>query len=363
MTAIDPKREPSTLITRSEDPTAEETALASLDARITPTDRFYIRSHFADVPVLDPASTSLVVDGEVENTVSLGYREILDMPATESTVTLECAGNSRSYVTPPAEGIQFDHGAVGTAVWKGVPLADILTIAGVKPSAAEVLFAGADSGEEEEEGRTLRVDYQRSLPLQEALDPNVLVAYEMNGEPLDRAHGSPFRVIVPGWYGMASVKWLTRITAVAKPFEGFFQTRRYVHITEGETGRAPWTPVTRIQVKSLIISPRHGEIIGPSGYTIRGVAWSGGGIITGVEVSTDRGRTWNEAELIGGAVPTAWRQWELSCDGYGPGHFVLMARAWDSAGNTQPSSIDWNFRGYANNAVHSIAVEVPPPRD
>lgn len=359
MTASNPEHEQPALKTKSHEPLAKETLLTSLDTWITPTDRFYVRNHFSDIPALDPDSAELFINGEVRNPVSLSYREILDMPATESPVTLECAGNSRSYVTPPAEGIQFDHGAVGNAIWKGVPLANLLTTAGIKPSTTEILFAGADSGDEEEEGRTLHVNYERSLPLEDALSPAILVAYEMNGEPLDRAHGSPFRLIVPGWYGMASVKWLTKITAIAKPFDGFFQSRRYVHITEGETDRVPWTPVTRIPVKSLITSPRHGEVIDSGEYTICGVAWSGEGDVTRVEVSIDGGRNWKDAGLKGEQVSTAWLQWEFPCSSYKPGHFVLMSRASDSTGNTQPPSIDWNFRGYVNNSVHSIAVEVP----
>ena len=349
----------SSLRTVSTSPLAQETPLTSMDSWITPTNRFYVRNHFADIPRLDAASASIEIDGAVDHPFSLTYDELVDMHATELAVTLECAGNSRGYMTPPAEGIQFDHGAVGNARWKGVPLADLLSRARPDASASEVLFVGADGGEEEEEGRTLQVEYERSLPLEQALDPGVLVAYEMNGKPLEPAHGYPARLIVPGWYGMASVKWLTRIRVLDAPFKGFFQERRYVFISEGEADQVPWTPLSRLQVKSLVTSPQHGEVIHADEYTVCGFAWSGEGAIARVDVSIDGGRIWREADLLADPVPTAWRQWQLPCTIGRPGHYVIMARASDSAGNTQAPRVDWNFRGYANNGVHTIAVEVP----
>ena len=350
----------SGLRTVSASPLAQETPLASMDAWITPTDRFYVRNHFADIPRLDTASAGIEIGGAVDHPFSLTYDELVDLQATELAVTLECAGNSRGYMTPPAEGIQFDHGAVGNARWKGVPLADVLTRAHPNASAREVLFVGADGGEEEEEGKTLQVKYERSLPLDYALDPNILLAYEMNGKPLEPAHGYPIRLIVPGWYGMASVKWLTSIRVLDTPFKGFFQERRYVFISEGEAREVPSAPLSRLQVKSLIASPRHGEVIHSGEYTVCGFAWSGEGTIDRVEVSIDGGRLWRDADLLANAVSTAWRQWELPCTIGRPGHYIVMARASDSAGNTQATTVDWNFRGYANNGVHTIAVEVPP---
>jgi DMSO/TMAO reductase YedYZ molybdopterin-dependent catalytic subunit len=346
------------LNTKSEIPAAQETVLTALDTWITPTDRFYIRNHFTETPTLEPTSVELIIDGEVGSPLSLNYQEILKMPATESAVTLECAGNSRSYANPPAEGIQFEHGAVGNAVWKGVPLKDLLITAGLKPSATEILFTGADNGEEEEEGETLQVQYQRSLPVSEALRPLTLVAYEMNGESLSQSHGSPLRLIVPNWYGMASVKWLEKITAIVKPFDGFFQSRRYVHIGEGISHRTEWTPVERIQVKSLVTSPRHGHVIRSKEYSIQGVAWSGEGDIVKVEISTDGERTWSAADLQPNDTSAAWHQWTFPFCDFKPGHYIISARAYDDAGNTQPPSIPWNFRGYANNSIHSIAIEV-----
>lgn len=351
--------ESSTLIPLSEDPFCRESSLTSLDSWITPTDRFYIRNHFSDVPSLDRSTWQLVVDGEVNQPLSLSFDDILAMPSKEIVMTMECAGNSRSYATPPAEGLAFRHGAVSTARWKGVSLSHLLDSAGLKGTAVEVVFEGADHGQEEEDGVAFDLNYRRSLTLDMARQSDILLAYEMNGEELTANHGFPLRLMVPKWYGMASVKWLTRINIVAQPFIGFFQHRRYVMINEGPEESLEREPVTALKVKSLIASPRHGEVVQPGSCTISGFAWSGEGDVKQVEVSVDGGRNWQNATLLGQADQNAWRQWELKWQASHPGHFIMMARATDSAGNIQPSTIPWNFRGYANNSIHTIAVEVP----
>jgi DMSO/TMAO reductase YedYZ molybdopterin-dependent catalytic subunit len=180
----------------------------------------------------------------------------------------------------------------------------------------------------------------------------------MNGETLQPVHGYPLRLIVPGWYDMASVKWLRRITVLASPFMGFFQSRRYVFIPNGEA-QPNLERVASLKVKSLITRPRHGEVVRRGEFTVEGVAWSGGGEMTRLELSTDGGLNWNEADLFGPKAAGAWRRWKAEWHATTPGHFILMCRAVDSRGNTQPASMPWNFRGYANNSIHSIAVEVP----
>lgn len=347
------------ILVTSEDPLCFESALPALDAWITPVQTFYTRSHFSETPALSPSSYRLSVEGAVASPFDVGLDDLRSRPVKEVVATLECAGNSRSYVTPPAEGIRFSHGAVGNARWSGPSLRDILTPGVIAPGAIEVLFEGADVGEEEEEGETLEVRFGRSLPLETALHPDTILAYEMNGAPLTPDHGYPVRLIAPGWYAMASVKWLTRITVLDEPFEGFFQRRRYVLINEGETGRQSPRPITKLRVKSIINRPRHGEVVHPGLYIIHGKAWSGDGEIVGVEASTNGGRDWLEARLVGPSARGAWRQWELPWEVSEAGHYILMVRATDSTGNTQPPSIHWNFRGYANNGIHTIAVEVP----
>ena len=353
--------EGSTLLTVSDDPVVRESSIISLDSRITPTERFYVRNHFEKVPDLDADSWRLKVDGLVDRPLDLSLDQILALPSAESVITLECAGNSRSYLTPPAEGISFKHGAVSTASWKGVPLALVLEKAGVKAGAKEVVFQGADAGEEEEDGVVYSTDlpYCRSLPLDTAQDSDVLLAYEMNGTPLTRDHGFPLRLVVPRWYGMASVKWLTSIQVVDIPFDGFFQKRRYVFIDEGTEDKPERKPVTTLQVKSIITSPRHGEVIQPGPFVIKGFAWSGEGDVTRVEATTDGGQNWSEARLLGESTQNCWRGWEFDWSATRPGHYIFMARATDSAGIRQPKSVSWNFRGYANNGIHTLAVEVP----
>ena len=353
-----------TLTTISDDPSVKESRITSLDTPITPTERFYVRNHFSEVPQIDQGEWRLSVHGLVERPLELSFEDLMSLSSIESVVTLECAGNSRSYLTPPAEGIAFAHGAVSTARWKGVPLASVLDRAGVSEKALEVVFHGADTGEEEEDGAvwSTELPYARSLPLATALRPEVILAYEMNDEPLTPEHGFPVRLLVPRWYGMASVKWLTEIQVVDKPFEGFFQKRRYVFIDEGVESKPSRQPVTTLKVKSIITSPRHGEVIQPGEFLIRGFAWSGEGEVASVEVTTDGGASWSEAKLLRGSDPNAWRGWEFPWRATNPGHFIFMARATDSAGNQQPQRVPWNFRGYANNGIHTLAVEVPAPR-
>lgn len=353
----------STLVSVSQDPFCAETKLGSLDSGITPTDRFYVRSHFADIPSLNPDTWKLEICGAINRPISFTLDEIKAMPSRETAITLECAGNSRSYLTPPAEGLSFGHGAVSTAMWKGVPLADVLKHANVQPGSNVVIFTGEDSGEEEEHGVPFQLDYSRSIPFDIDLLKNTILSYDMNGLPLTKSHGFPLRVVVPRWYAMSSVKWLKRIEISDKPFNGFFQKRRYVFINEGEERREAREPVTLIRVKSIVTSPSHGEIVQRGPFKITGYAWSGEAAVTRVELSTTGGRTWQDAALCESMGEHAWRPWVFQWSAEEPGHYVIKVRASDASGRTQPDSIPWNFRGYANNSVHTIAVEVPYTND
>jgi DMSO/TMAO reductase YedYZ molybdopterin-dependent catalytic subunit len=348
---------PTELSTISEEPLCRESPLAAYDSWITPTALFYVRNHFSSVPELDASTWSLTVDGEVEQPLSLSYEEITKLPTRSLASTLECAGNSRSAMTPPAEGIPFGHGAVSTAEWTGVSLAAILERAVIKDTAREVVLEGADYGEEEENDVPIELGYVRGLPLEKALDPDILLAHRMNGDVLSTEHGWPLRAIVPGWYAMASVKWLVRIRVLDHPFDGFFQKLRYILIEEGgDIASSP--PLTALRVKSLIVQPVAGERVPPGEYRVCGYAWSGHGDVAGVEVSTDWGKTWQAANLLEPHGRYAWRQWEFVWWPRTPGRTILMARATDSEGNTQPLSIPWNYRGYANNATFPVPVEV-----
>jgi DMSO/TMAO reductase YedYZ molybdopterin-dependent catalytic subunit len=348
----------------SDDPLVKESRIENLGSFITPTENFYIRNHYLSVPNFSGSTWNLEVKGQVNSPLSLTMNDIRSLPKKELDITLECAGNSRSSMMPQAEGIQFNHGAVSTGRFKGVSLKSILDLADLKSAVKEIIFSGGDFGTEEEDGAVFSntLTYQRSLTLDQIRDDNILLAYEMNGSPLTRDHGFPLRLMVPGWYGMASVKWLVSIEATDHSFTGFFQKNRYVLIREGAEGATLGEPITKLAVKAVISTPKHGEVIPKGPFTFSGFAWSGWGHITKVELSVDGGTTWGEANLINNQSVTAWHKWEFIWHANKIGHFIVKARAYDSKGNVQPSNVEWNFRGYANNSIQTIAVRVASGR-
>src|SRR6202030_3980312 len=217
----------SGLIIRQQDPKNLETPFDQVDSFLTPTELFYIRSHFP-APKLDLRSYRLLIDGAIRNPFSLSYQELREMPSETRVAVLECAGNSRVFLVPQVEGAQWELGAVGNAEWTGVPLAALLERAGMEEDASEIVLEGADQGTPNIEPKPPGpISYARSLPRDKAIQREVVVAYQMNGRDLPQDHGHPVRAIVPGHYGMASVKWLTRIYAAREPFEGYLQTSDY----------------------------------------------------------------------------------------------------------------------------------------
>lgn len=340
-----------------------ETPLSALDTPVTPTGRFFVRNHFA-VPQIDPENWRLTIEGDVERPLSLTYAELRAFPHRELTALIECAGNSRSSVRPHPEGVLWRNGAVGTARWSGVPLSALLERARVRPEAIEVLFEGLDHGTEP--GVEGELNFAMSVSLPKAQDPDTLIADEMNGEPLTPRHGFPVRAIVPGWYGMASVKWLSRVVVLRHPFRGYFRARAYAFIPEGESAEASHRPVTTVRVKSLITWPKEGLILDPGLHPIHGVAWSGAARITRVEVSVGglseslEEETWQAATLTEEASPLTWTHWECPVRIERPGFYVVRVRATDEHGNVQPQTAKWNFRGLANNSVHEVPIEVRP---
>jgi DMSO/TMAO reductase YedYZ molybdopterin-dependent catalytic subunit len=340
----------------SRDPLVAGAPLASLDTWVTPTSLFFIRTHFPFLPELDITDWRLTVEGEVERPLRLQYDDLWHLPSKELGCLLECAGNSRAAVQPPVEGLLWDHGGVGNARWKGVPLCTVLEQVGVKATAQEVLLEGADCGKER--GASGESGYAMSLPLDKAMHPDTLLAYEMNGAVLSPEHGYPIRAVVPGWYGMTSVKWLRRIVALDQPFQGYHQSQYYVFIKEGVQHGAHKERVTSMRVKSLITWPNRGQVLSIGTHSIQGVAWSGQGAVSRVEVSTDNGRTWHPTNLQDSQSPYAWQQWKFQWQAIEPGYFLIRARATDAQGNTQPEQAPWNFRGFANNSIHAIPVEV-----
>jgi DMSO/TMAO reductase YedYZ molybdopterin-dependent catalytic subunit len=269
---------------------------------------------------------------------------------------MECAGNSRSTMQPPAEGVQWDNGAVSVSSWKGISVKTVLEQAGLTAAATDVLFEGTDSGTEPHSGGELI--YAMSVPMDKLLDPDTILAYEMNGETLPKDHGFPIRLIVPGWYGMASVKWLDKITVLDHPNGGFHEMDYRIYPATDGKNDSTIQRVTSLKIKSLISTPCKGNILQPGSHTIKGVAWSGDGHITKVEVSTDDDRTWREAKLEAPTGKYSWQHWEIDWEANNIGHSLLRSRATDSAGNVQPMLADWNFRGYQVNSIHSVPITV-----
>jgi DMSO/TMAO reductase YedYZ molybdopterin-dependent catalytic subunit len=331
-----------------------ETSLQALIGGVVmPNAHFYVRNHF-QIPALDPVDWRLRIGGMVERPLTLSMRDLHNLPSQSVMVTLECAGNGRSGLVPKVQGEQWQLGAVSTAEWTGVPLTEVLDRVGVRSEGHEVVFKGADSGKVE--GRTDATHFERSLSVDQLNGSEALLAYAMNGEPLPIQHGFPLRLIVPGWYGVASVKWLTDIQVVGEPFVGFFQAERYFYeLNEG--GRLHREPVTLQRVRSLITEPEPDEVLRCGDVAVRGVAWSGAAPIERVEVSFG-GEPWHEARLVGDRTRHSWQWWERIVRVDHPGPTTIRCRATDLAGRTQPELSEWNRLGYGANAIHEVAVRI-----
>jgi len=345
--------------------TAEELRLAgrnhampleALRDDVTPPGLHYLLTHY-DMPAVDAASWRLGVSGKVAEPVELTLDELRSLPRHTVRVTLECAGNGRAALTPRPVSQPWLDGAVGTADWTGARLADVLARAVPDPDAVDVVLTGHDHGVE----RGVEQDYARGLPLEEALAPDVLVAYEMNGAPLPVQHGFPARVVVPGWYGMTSVKWLRSVTVVDHPFDGF-QNRAYrLRQDADEEG----VPVTRIEPRALLEPPGVAEFatrarfLSAGPVVLRGRAWSGWAPVDRVEVSCDDGATWTDADLGPAEHRWAWRSFHVAWVAP-PGLHRLRVRAHDASGRVQPDLPPWNRGGFVNNTCQPVVVQVRP---
>jgi DMSO/TMAO reductase YedYZ molybdopterin-dependent catalytic subunit len=360
-----PRRNPETqtfagLIVRERNPENLEFPFSALNSFVTSKEEFFVRSHFG-VPKLDLDAWRLAIEGCVKEPYEIGYDELLRMPARSVTMTLECAGNSRIFLSPKVGGLQWELGAVSTAEWTGVPLAAVLKRAGVKAGATEVVLEGADSGAITKEPVSPgKIHYARSLPLAKALMPEVILAYKMNNEPLPLSHGFPLRAVVPGWYGMASVKWLTRVVVTDTTFRGYFQTSDYSFWEQRDELPIQLLPVTEIEVKAEIARPALHEIIPTDTiYRVYGAAWTGESEVSQVDMSTNGGDHWEPTQLLGESVPYAWRFWEFYWRTPAqPGIHTLMARATDARGNVQPMQRDAHRGSYMISHVQPIEVEV-----
>ncbi|MBX9589921.1 MAG: sulfite oxidase [Hyphomonadaceae bacterium] len=328
--------------------------LEALRYDVTPTGLHYQLNHF-DVPYVADDAWQVEVAGRVARPASISLDEICTFPARTLPVALECAGNGRGAMSPRYPSMPWMCEAVGNAEWTGTPLRHVLERAGLLDDGIEIAFIGVDRGFD----RGREHAYGRSLARDVALSDDVLLVWAMNGQALLPQHGFPLRLIVPGWYGMASVKWLHRIEALAQPYDGFQQAVVYQY--RSEPG-GPRTPVTHMRVKSLLIPPgipdwyTRARLVDAGPVTLTGRAWSGGGVpITRVEVGVDG--AWMPAELAAPLGPFAWRGWRCMWHAE-PGEHALACRATDANGETQPLETRWDAGGFGNNAVHRVHVTV-----
>jgi DMSO/TMAO reductase YedYZ molybdopterin-dependent catalytic subunit len=345
-------------IVRGEDPLNLEMPFEKLESFLTPTESFYVRTHFP-IPNIDRDAWWLRVEGEVKKPFVINYEELIGLPSVTVPVTLECAGNNRNFLEPKAKGVQWRLGAVGTAEWTGVPLSAFLDRAGVKTRACEVILEGADCGMlDEPKSPPGESTFARSIPLSKAR-ADVVLAYKMNGADLPAQNGFPLRAVVPGWYAVASIKWLQRIIVIDRPFTGYYQTIDYAYWKRREE-IAERTPLTELQVKAQIAKPSQSETV-PANSSVRvhGAAWTSDAEITKVELSTNGGASWNETKLIDKTISNAWRRWEYQWRTPSkPGKQILIARATDSQGRIQPVERDADRGTYMINHLLPIEVEV-----
>ena len=329
--------------------------LEALRYPITPTGLHYLLIHY-DIPEVNADTYRLKVAGLVGKPLELTLDEIKKRPPRTMPVTMECAGNGRALFAPRRISQPWLLEAIGNSEWTGTPLRAILQDAGLSSTAVEILFTGLDQGVEGDQVQF----YQRSITVDEAMRDEVLLVYEMNGEPLPPQHGYPLRLLAPGWYGMASVKWLDRIEAVAEPFQGYQMTRAY-HYTR--TADGPGEAVTLIRARALMIPPgipdfmTRNRLVDAGAVTLTGKAWAGRVGVSDVEVSVDGGATWSKAELGESGSAYSWRTWTFLWNAT-PGEQVLLVRAIDAHKNRQPIDQEWNFGGYGNNGVQRVNVSV-----
>ncbi len=336
-------------------PENSETPLDKVCSWVTPNRLFFVRNHFA-APAIDLSTWKLTVEGCVEEPMEWTWDELAALSERSVFATVECAGNGRSFLRPAAPGVPWGAGAIGHGEFTGVPVRELLERAEIRPGAVEVLFEGADEGTESDHPALMH--FARSLPLAKALDSDTLLAFRMNGEPLEAAHGFPVRLFVPGWYGVASVKWLRRIEVLDRPFAGYFQSVKYTVRRPNAAGKLEKVSVSSIAVKSEILRPQPGAVLGLGANRVFGVAWAGERAVAEVEVSVDCGSSWQRAQLLGPRVPYSWSLWEYRWEVAEPGSYTLLARAIASDGQVQPLTHDPRNGGYMIHHSRPITVRV-----
>ena len=350
------------LIVLNDIPLSAETPAHLLDDAITPSERHFIRNNGVPPARVDAAAWALTVDGLVETPLTLGIDDLKRrFDVVTAALTLECAGDGRAFFDPPATGAQWTYGAVACSEWTGVRLADVLKAAGVASTVVYTAHEGADTHLSGEPGAH---PISRGVPIAKAMDPSTLVAFAQNGRPIHPMNGAPLRLIVPGWPGSCSQKWLTRVWLRDRVHDGAKMTGTAYRVpgrplAPGEqAGETDFVIIEAMPVKSLITHPATGHRAAARMLEARGHAWAGERTVESVRLSIDFGATWIEATLDEPANAHAWQNWRAPIEFPGPGYYEIWARATDSEGVGQPYAIAWNPKGYLNNALHRVAVTV-----
>lgn len=344
------------MILHNDRPEDLETPVRYFDSWLTPVDAFFVRQHLPRPAPIDPEAYRLTINGMVSKPLQLSLADLRKLPQVTVAATIECTGNGRGFFTPKVPGIQWMRGAIGNAEWRGPRVSDVLKMAGVDNSAAFIETDGADTG------LASTPDFVRSLPMNKTMHPATILALSMNGQTPD-IHGFPVRLIVPGWDGTSSVKWVVRISATAQAHTGFFMNPGYRYPKYALPPGTPAKPaeletIEGMPVKSCITAPEDQAKIAPGPVTVRGFAWAGENAIERVEVSTDGGGRWRDAQLSPRKLPFAWRLWSLEWRPGDPGYYTVMSRATDTAGRVQPIVAPWNPSGYLWNAIDRVGVIV-----
>jgi sulfite oxidase len=324
---------------------------------LTPVPHFFVRNHMFEPSELDADEWRLAIGGEVEQPLTLSYSDLRKMEAHSVVNTLECAGNGRAFYRPQLPGIQWGKGAVGNARFSGPRLRDVLQRAGVKPNGKHLMFRGLD----DVPGKV--PPFIRSIPIEKALDGHTLIATHMNGSPLTKHHGFPARLLVPGWIGSASCKWLTELKVLDTEFAGNFMSPGYRMPNQPvQPGQAPAPadthPLTALTVKSVIAGPSDGANLKPGRVLVHGAAWAGEADVVTVDISVDGGASWNRAALAHDHAHYAWRLWSYPWRPPKNGDYEILSRATDSQGRVQPVAASWNPGGYLNNSIDRVSVHV-----
>ena len=343
------------LTTRSLHPENQEAPIHFLNGEKILDRVFFRRNHFS-YPSFSKENFFLQISGIIPRPLILTIDDLMKMPSKTIDVVLECAGNQRSKFNPNVYGEQWEEGAINQGQWRGIPLRTILSFTGLSNQAREIVFEGHDYGERKDTDKV--VPYERSLPIKKALHPDTIIAFEYNCAPIPFKHGYPFRLIVPQWYAMASVKWLKRITIIGESFTGPFQAIDYIYFPDRNSPSNGF-PVTSMNVNSIIQQPLHLSELKQGLQTIKGIAWTGEGSIVKVEVSFDLGKTWKEANIQRRSKHRySWTEWNYDWIFSSTGEFTIQSRALDSKGRIQPPEALWNKKGYGYNEIPSIKVNV-----